>query len=434
VILIYQGSNVWSTLRCESSAVQLIIDSGPWDGQSEIVLVTGSGARQIDINGILKYGQKLWITDIAANAETDNITISAAAGSINGTGSYVIDQNYGTLGLIGIEPATNSWNILSFFPIISGGGGVIPLSRVWYVDPGTLEASPDGSIGKPYIDIQTAFDAMILAGLLTSAGFTFQCAPGTIGNLSINDDVLDAGPVNVIGMVACKIDGNGPQAIIDNLFFGVGSSGVSIGFQNLQINSISAGGPTTGSVIFEGCYLGNIDVSLWSNSMFDGCAFQLSGSTIAGDNIEFRNIRFASSYTLTYQNGLVWDVASERNFLTNGGVFTSSGTIIKSLGDPYAYMAADGSVTSTGGHDRWIYYTALLTGNQDLRLVKIGLPLTGVTIDVYPQSFDIDVIDDASSSPIITIPSSAVAVRVLFTALDGELELFKAVAVSNLQA
>jgi hypothetical protein len=313
-------------------------------------------------------------------------------------------------------------------------GAIPPLTNVWYVDPSTTESSPDGSISKPYANIQAAFDAAFIGSKLTSVGFTFECAPGSLGTLIIPDGQLDGTPVNIRGMVVSKMDGSGPQCIIDTLVTGVMASGSSIGFSNLQINTVSLSGPTVGTAIFDNCYLGNTDTSLLQTAVFNSCNFQPDpNNTLAADNLELRNTKFSSLYTITFSTSFTWDVVSERSFLVNGGLFSSNGTIIKSLGDPYAFMAADDLVTSTGGNDRWIYNASLLTTDKNLRLARSGADFTGVTVDVYPQAHDITVIDDGADTTKLVITSSATAVRIIFTIAAGEGNEFTPTIIQNLQ-
>lgn len=65
----------------------------------EIVGATSSGARAITLNASPTKGQFLTVKDITGTANTHNITITPAAGNIDGSGTYVINANYGSVDL-----------------------------------------------------------------------------------------------------------------------------------------------------------------------------------------------------------------------------------------------------------------------------------------------------------------------------------------------
>lgn len=65
----------------------------------EIVGATSSGARAITLNASPSTGQVVTVKDITGTAAANNITITPAAGNIDGAGTKVIASNYGSVTL-----------------------------------------------------------------------------------------------------------------------------------------------------------------------------------------------------------------------------------------------------------------------------------------------------------------------------------------------
>ena len=69
-------------------------------GSDEVVFATSSAARAIALNASPSTGQTVTIKDLTGTAGTNNITITPAAGNIDGSGTYVITANYGSVTLV----------------------------------------------------------------------------------------------------------------------------------------------------------------------------------------------------------------------------------------------------------------------------------------------------------------------------------------------
>jgi len=65
----------------------------------EIVGATSSAARAITLNASPSTGQVVTIKDVTGTAASNNITITPAAGTIDGSATKVINTNYGSVTL-----------------------------------------------------------------------------------------------------------------------------------------------------------------------------------------------------------------------------------------------------------------------------------------------------------------------------------------------
>lgn len=116
--------------------------------QDALILVDSSVARTINLNATPVTGQKYFIKDDIGSASSNNITISPAAGNIDGSASYTISEDYGFV-LLAYDGVM--WVILSSS---AGGGGVYHSLSPFIV----------GSSFADYSTIQAAIDAAVSAG------------------------------------------------------------------------------------------------------------------------------------------------------------------------------------------------------------------------------------------------------------------------------
>lgn len=121
-------------------------------------------------------GRKIWIVDSKGDAGTNNITISPAAGTLNGASNYVISENYGAVELIynGTE-----WNAVAYFNAVSAA----EIGFLNGVTAGTVSASK-----AVVVDASkniTGFGNVSMANLTSSGLVTFSdvaplAATGTV--------------------------------------------------------------------------------------------------------------------------------------------------------------------------------------------------------------------------------------------------------------
>jgi hypothetical protein len=141
-----------------------------------------------------------------------------------------------------------------------GGGSVAPLTGVAYVDAAADPGVADGSIGKPFADLQPALDA----------GFqTLLLCPGAYGNLS-DATVL---PVYILGLV--EAGSGGPTEVsIGNI--AINKAGGSLVLQNVGFGALT---DTSGVAII---------VTLIDVAMSGG--FQGSGATVLRTGTQTQNL------------------------------------------------------------------------------------------------------------------------------------------------
>ena len=68
--------------------------------QDAFIIVDSSAARTINLTASPPTGQRVTIKDNVGSAAANNITITPAAGNIDGAASYVINVNYGSVDLV----------------------------------------------------------------------------------------------------------------------------------------------------------------------------------------------------------------------------------------------------------------------------------------------------------------------------------------------
>jgi hypothetical protein len=87
-------------LNLEYPGTQILLATGTWDAESDIVQVKGSGARTITLPDPTNDvpGATVLIVDALGNAAAGNITITPAT-SINGSATLVLSTNYASARL-----------------------------------------------------------------------------------------------------------------------------------------------------------------------------------------------------------------------------------------------------------------------------------------------------------------------------------------------
>lgn len=82
-------------------AAQIITGSGAWDGESEAILVFGSGARTITLGRGDIIGRKVEVVDAAGTSGAGDITIDPdGTDTVNGATTMAITSNYTSRVLI----------------------------------------------------------------------------------------------------------------------------------------------------------------------------------------------------------------------------------------------------------------------------------------------------------------------------------------------
>lgn len=104
--LTFQTSSLISTstqtaARMIKGSYQVALPAGNYTclGSDEIVGATSSGARAITLMSSPSTGQMVTIKDVTGTAAANNITITPAAGTIDGAATKVISANYGSVTL-----------------------------------------------------------------------------------------------------------------------------------------------------------------------------------------------------------------------------------------------------------------------------------------------------------------------------------------------
>jgi hypothetical protein len=104
LIKIFQG--LWALLRLQTVAITntYTVDSGSYP---DCVVLCNLGAAKTITLPTPTLGRVLIFRDIAGNAATYNITLSAASGNVEGGSTYAISDNKG--GVILVSDGTNFW-------------------------------------------------------------------------------------------------------------------------------------------------------------------------------------------------------------------------------------------------------------------------------------------------------------------------------------
>lgn len=296
-------------------------------------------------------------------------------------------------------------------------GGVSPLSSVFFVDAGSTGTSPDGSIGNPFTTIQDAFDAIPLA----STAFTLMLTPGSYGNLTLPPTYNKQ--LSVIGMTGTEQNNAGPIVNIATITLDTGSGAAALTFQNVYIDTVASTPASTAtpgaSVMFSQCYIATAFDCQWTSLLMNNCGFALqSPAVLTAIDAEFYDCKgggqpFGMSFT-----SVRWDEATERNFAQTGGFIPlGTGTDLHVRGsDPDALTGTDVAVTQTGP-GRLIYWKNKITGTTTVTVDAGGDPST-IIVDVYPQTHDVVIHDNFSTTDIFTVTNGSGATR-LYVFGDG---------------
>lgn len=156
------------------------------------------------------------------------------------------------------------------------GGGGVPLSNVFYVDPHSAAVGiQDGSDEHPFTTLQDAFDA-VFPGTLIGAELTFLICPcffgANAGNLVIPPD-LDALFMSIVGLAASnrpiltavESAGIGAAPTVDVITGGASGNNISLGFQGVSVNAIDLEEEDVsgGRLSFFGSQIGTIDCNVY---------------------------------------------------------------------------------------------------------------------------------------------------------------------------
>lgn len=167
----------------------------------------------------------------------------------------------------------------SLLPDATPGGGIAPLSNVFYVDGGNVQASPDGSIGNPFPTVQEALTAcqglaVQFAGVLIAPGDYSAEALTYSGNTSLQLSAATG---------TSRVYSNQSNTIIGNL--------VNTGFGQLYLNGLKHGSINGGfaSINLEDCDCNGVTVTC------DGGIVGAFNCAIESTLLEGANIRVRSS-------------------------------------------------------------------------------------------------------------------------------------------
>jgi hypothetical protein len=150
----------------------------------------------------------------------------------------------------------------------SSGGGIDPLTAEFFVDPGRLDSTEDGSIAEPFLTPQAAIDHGI-ALLLSS--FTVILCPGNYTALSISVLSPEAGgpsDLTIIGMGGSSPIGRGvPMVSLNDININNGTEGgpFSTTLQDLQCQTLEA----FGNVVLRRVYPVASTIGISANAVID---------------------------------------------------------------------------------------------------------------------------------------------------------------------
>ena len=91
------------------------------DAQVIVTKLTSPGAVSVVLPAAAAIGREVYVVDGTGDAGTNNVTVTATGGTINGGASVVINTNYGSVLLY--KTATNVWLAIGTAAISSGAAG-----------------------------------------------------------------------------------------------------------------------------------------------------------------------------------------------------------------------------------------------------------------------------------------------------------------------
>jgi hypothetical protein len=210
------------------------------------------------------------------------------------------------------------------------GGGVPPLSTAFYIDANQSITDRDGSIGKPWVSIQEAYD-----NIPSGSDWTFLCTASSNGNLEIAPGDTKR-TINIQG-IANDNQRVGATVFIGDIFIGQDAT-VSLSFQNCTVNSISADTGATGNIEGTGVnFAGVINTPESDHVELNDC--NINGDITALD-ITLIDVQFlTASLNITVPSGesqgvIRIDGVTNYSGKSQGANYAVPPTIISQLFDP----------------------------------------------------------------------------------------------------
>jgi hypothetical protein len=339
------------------------------------------------------------ISDITANASTNNITLYAASGdSINGSSSVVLNVN--NISVILTPTSNNSWSSISN---VGGGTPTPPPFNSpfdFYLDAAAPNGG-DGSIEFPFNTI-TALNNHIISLANPTQGYVGNVAPSNTGYGSEVVGSLPLAPnLSLVGLtpqntdIGCNISLIATATGIVNQYRNLAFNGVftidltlatfaAITFQNGSFNinridnnasgfvSLQGGiGATTigGTVIINsGILFGDVTVNAGAN-LYSNNVLNLGGKFKLNGNCTLKTLSTLNA-SADYVDGTVDGSGTPIWITDSASDATYTGTVNKTILDWKTGGNANGSLQSIGTLD-----------NFDFPIIVNGVEITRITTD-----------------------------------------------------
>lgn len=284
------------------------------------------------------------------------------------------------------------------------GSTITPLTFTWFVD-NAFAGTPNGAINAPFPSIQSAFDA---ADALAATNLTLLIVnPGPDGFIRPSGNTMT---LRFVGL-GPGIPTSSEQGIVTITSIDAGDSGY------LSLETLAAPDITSADAATVECFRCAI-ISLVSTAseagsgliVLNNCFFIDVLPTVSVGDLTCRYVSFATSQTLTIGNVLLLDSFSERSWLSQAGQL--AGVNFYQNSDVQWPQSAQVQTDANDTTDsefivRFIYPSQILTAVRSLTLQPgaTATPRKLATIDVWPQSNALTIIDDTSALTIYTVPT-----------------------------
>ena len=308
--------------------------------------------------------------------------------------------------------------IITIITPVNPPGSITPWDAVLWCDPHSAGGTPDGSIANPYLTLQDAYDAFILANEVNAC--TIMVGPGEAGSLILTP--LADKQISVVGLAGDAIDTSfaAPVVNIDTVTLDTGSGVVTISFQNCYINVIDS---TVGSMAAPGrvlslsqCQVNTSITCNWTTFAAHNCVIDVSApQTVTARRIEYRDISFTDRHEIVVSTSLHWDNASERNFGMAGGfIVAGDDTVLQSWGADINAQTGRDDFYTVAGFARVVFWDGLLTAPRNITVGLAGQDAVTIIIDVYEQAHQMVFVDETSESGLYVLNASSSPRRLTF--------------------
>jgi hypothetical protein len=320
----------------------------------EYAIAAGAFAQEFDTLYIAVDDESTAAVDLIREAclavweNRSNASHSSNPTHYEGVCSAIIDYVQGLLAYF------SSQGIPTDVPVTASP---VPLSEVFYVDPGTQSTTHDGSIGAPYLTIQDAYDAhgptdgttnvtyhivpnvsvgagdltiTALGGEMTILGEGGQGAPVPMGSISF-DSVGNSGVLTLQNMSAADVTSSGELSwdgglyVVDGQVNNVNLDNAQVTFQDaawtgaINCNGLVLKDTVPPAIVDVTCNILIIDGKTYFEMQNNGFAF----STIGSVQLESPTNLIMSDYAGTSQAALpVQTIAEGSLFLRKNDAVT----------------------------------------------------------------------------------------------------------------